>query len=258
MKILDDSVKQQVKLNQIAHWQNNNLLGQKIFLQECNILNNFSSQLAGKTALQVLFNESYNLDNLSNFDKHYKFIIKESCSNYKASAIVHPERFPVIPHIIDLIVMPHALETHQNPEDIIKEISQALTPSGKLLLSGFNPISCINLVKIVSNSLREAFTGVSFIRVSKLYHLLAKYDLEVESIKYSGFFCHNMFYNTYLGSKLESLLTAKRVSAGFCYTVLASKKNYCPLIRSSDLRNLQHDLYPNGATNPSLSRTFKK
>jgi SAM-dependent methyltransferase len=258
MKILDGSAKQQLKLNQIANWQNKNLLGHKTFLQECNLLNNFSSQLAGKIVLQVLFNESYNLGNLSNFDKNYKLIIKENCNNYKAAAIVNSESLPVIPNVIDLIVMPHILEIYQNPEDIIKETSNALTTSGKLLLSGFNPISCINLVKLVSSSLREAFTDVSFIRVSTLCQLLAKYDIEVESIKYSGFFCHDMFYNTYLGSKLESLLTAKKVSAGFCYTVLASKKNYCPLIRSSDLRNLQHDLYPNSVTNPSLGQTFKK
>lgn len=253
MNILADSIKK-ISLDKIITWQNTSLLAEKIFIQEYNILNKVSSKLSGAIIIQLLINQAYDLDIQNKFSKSYKFSLAE---NNKTSSIIDPENLPIIPNIIDLIVMPHILEICYNPRIIIKEVSNALMPSGKLLLSGFNPISFVNLVKPLNNNLRCVFADIDFIKADDLTKILAEYDLEVEEIKYSGFLFSDALYDSYLGNKIEYLLTSKNIPTGFCYTILATKKKYCSLSRKMSLKNFNSDIYPSGVANPGLGSTFE-
>jgi len=42
---------------------------------------------------------------------------------------------------IDLVVLPHALESHTDPRAALREVSRVLVPGGRIALSGFNPAS---------------------------------------------------------------------------------------------------------------------
>ena len=42
---------------------------------------------------------------------------------------------------IDLIVMPHVLEFHEDPHQILREVERILIPDGQLVITGFNPLS---------------------------------------------------------------------------------------------------------------------
>lgn len=48
---------------------------------------------------------------------------------------------------IDLAIIPHILEFHQNPHLILEEIYHILAPNGKVIITGFNPSSLWNVVK---------------------------------------------------------------------------------------------------------------
>lgn len=42
---------------------------------------------------------------------------------------------------MDLVVLPHGLELSEHPHQVLNEIHRILVPDGKLLLTGFNPVS---------------------------------------------------------------------------------------------------------------------
>lgn len=48
---------------------------------------------------------------------------------------------PFASSCVDLIVMPHVLEFHDNPHQILREVERILIPEGRLFIAGFNPIS---------------------------------------------------------------------------------------------------------------------
>jgi len=50
-------------------------------------------------------------------------------------------QLPFSAHSIDLVVMPHVLEFHRHPHQILREVERILIPEGVLLISGFNPLS---------------------------------------------------------------------------------------------------------------------
>ena len=48
---------------------------------------------------------------------------------------------PFSANSIDLVVMPHVLEFHDDPHQILREVERVLIPDGQLIISAFNPLS---------------------------------------------------------------------------------------------------------------------
>ena len=48
---------------------------------------------------------------------------------------------PFAANSIDLVVMPHVLEFHEDPHQILREVGRVLIPEGQLVITGFNPVS---------------------------------------------------------------------------------------------------------------------
>lgn len=48
---------------------------------------------------------------------------------------------PLATNSVDLVVMPHILEFHKEPHQILREVERILIADGQLIITGFNPIS---------------------------------------------------------------------------------------------------------------------
>jgi SAM-dependent methyltransferase len=48
---------------------------------------------------------------------------------------------PFAAHSVDLVVLPHVLEFHADPHQILREVERILIPEGHLIILGFNPVS---------------------------------------------------------------------------------------------------------------------
>lgn len=48
---------------------------------------------------------------------------------------------PFASQSIDLVVLPHMLEFHPDPHQLLREIERILIPEGQLIIHGFNPVS---------------------------------------------------------------------------------------------------------------------
>ncbi|MGB3288166.1 MAG: methyltransferase domain-containing protein [Burkholderiaceae bacterium] len=55
--------------------------------------------------------------------------------------VADPESLPFDAQSIDLLVLPHVLETSARPHQILREAERVLMPEGRIVISGFNPWS---------------------------------------------------------------------------------------------------------------------
>lgn len=55
----------------------------------------------------------------------------------------HVNELPFADNSIDLIALPHVLEFAENPHEALREIHRVLRPEGRLVISGFNPMSLV-------------------------------------------------------------------------------------------------------------------
>ena len=58
-----------------------------------------------------------------------------------ASLAADPLQLPIASQSVDLVVLPHVLEGHHNPHDVLREVERVLMPEGQVVISGFNTAS---------------------------------------------------------------------------------------------------------------------
>lgn len=87
---------------------------------------------------------------------------------------------PFAANSIDLVVLPHALEFHADPHQILREVERILIPDGQLVITGFNPISLWGLRRRLPPR-RHAFPGDGqYISVLRLKDWLKLLSFEVD------------------------------------------------------------------------------
>ena len=59
----------------------------------------------------------------------------------KVDVVCDLRELPFAANSIDLVVLPHVLEFHDNPHQILREVERILIPDGQLVITGFNPFS---------------------------------------------------------------------------------------------------------------------
>lgn len=92
---------------------------------------------------------------------------------------------------LDLVVLPHALDSHPNPHGTLREVARVLVPGGRVVLSGFNPVSLWGLRQECERLCRRFHIGtellppqLDFIGSRRLRDWLHLLDLEIETGRY--------------------------------------------------------------------------
>jgi len=52
-----------------------------------------------------------------------------------------PLQLPLASQSVDLLALPHVLEFHHNPHEVLREAERVLMPEGQVVISGFNTVS---------------------------------------------------------------------------------------------------------------------
>ena len=55
--------------------------------------------------------------------------------------VERPEELPFATQSLDLVALPHVLESSSDPHEVLREAERVLRPEGRLVVSGLNPIS---------------------------------------------------------------------------------------------------------------------
>ncbi len=58
-----------------------------------------------------------------------------------AAVTADPLQLPFASNSLDLIVLPHVLESHTEPHHVLREVERVLVPEGQVVISGFNTLS---------------------------------------------------------------------------------------------------------------------
>jgi SAM-dependent methyltransferase len=103
---------------------------------------------------------------------------------------------------LDLVALPHALDSHPDPHAVLREVARVLVPGGRVVLSGFNPLSLWGLRKKREQWCRRLGWGkpllpaeLDFIGYGRQRDWLRLLDFEVEVARHG-------VYRPLLGSEV--------------------------------------------------------
>ena len=65
----------------------------------------------------------------------------ESISSREADLLTDAAALPFPENCLDLVVLPHTLELGRDPHSTLREVERVLVPEGRVVISGFNPLS---------------------------------------------------------------------------------------------------------------------
>lgn len=69
-----------------------------------------------------------------------------------------PEELPFANQSIDLVILPHVLEFANDPHQILREVDRVLIPEGRVVISGFNPVSLWGLRQYTGRLIGQAIS----------------------------------------------------------------------------------------------------
>jgi SAM-dependent methyltransferase len=87
---------------------------------------------------------------------------------------------PFATNSVDLVVLPHVLEFHQDAHQILREVERVLIAEGQLVITGFNPLSLWGLRRRLRKSLDEFPMNGDYISVLRLKDWLQLLSFEVD------------------------------------------------------------------------------
>lgn len=88
------------------------------------------------------------------------------------------EALPIATESLDLVALPHALEFSPHPHQLLRECERVLRPEGRLLVSGFNPLSLWGLRRLLSGRDGDYPWHGRFIHLSRIKDWLALLGFE--------------------------------------------------------------------------------
>ena len=130
---------------------------------------------------------------------------------------------------VDAVVLPHTLESVQDPYHLLRQIDQVLIADGHLVITGFNPLGCRVMKQRLTN--REAFKQANLIRAHRLIDWLRLLGYDIEWLHYSSISCFAKQEHHRLSpwsSQLHQSKTHRAQSLGNVYCLLAKKSVMAP------------------------------
>ncbi len=97
-----------------------------------------------------------------------------------------PARLPFDSNSIDLLVLPHVLDFTVDPHGVLREAERVLVPEGRLMLTGFNPVSLWGVRRVVQGRENAPWSG-NFLTLSRIKDWFRLMQLEPESGAFMGY-----------------------------------------------------------------------
>lgn len=100
--------------------------------------------------------------------------------------IDHFEELPFDGQSLDLLVLPHVLEFSPDPHQVLREADRVLRPEGRLIVTGFNPVSLWGARQLMPRSLAGPFLPreAHFIGLPRLRDWCKLLSFELERARY--------------------------------------------------------------------------
>jgi SAM-dependent methyltransferase len=146
-------------------------LGQYLLRLEYGYINPIVMDTFGFYAIQM---GNFDID----FLDHSRIPNKFSLNSNHADLMASNEALPFEEASVDLLIAPHILEQMAEPYELLKEIHRVLIPEGRLIISGFNPMSLWGIKRLLSFDIDYPW-NTKFIPLSKIKEWLPIIGLEM-------------------------------------------------------------------------------
>jgi SAM-dependent methyltransferase len=93
-------------------------------------------------------------------------------------------QLPLAGQSVDLVALPHVLEFHHNPHDVLREVERVLMPEGHVVISGFNTASLWRLKQVFAGRASGAPWDAKFIGLLRLRDWLRVLGFELNGGKF--------------------------------------------------------------------------
>lgn len=207
-------------------------LGKYVLQQEANALSKTLRDLFGYKIL--ILGEPEFCTITSDLKKIYKninqFILHPVLSladqlEFSDCIVARQDKLPIDSDSIDIVILPHSLETIINPHEVLRESYRVLRPEGKLIINGFTLFSIWGFWKLVAKYFLGTPWSNKFISTNKLLDWLI--ILGMEGFKLEKY-CYALPINnqTILNKCLflEKLGNVLPFKLGNIYTIQACKR----------------------------------
>jgi SAM-dependent methyltransferase len=101
-----------------------------------------------------------------------------------AAVAADPLQLPLASQSVDLVVLPHVLEGHPNPHDVLREVERVLRPEGQVVISGFNTASLWRVRQLFAPRHNGAPWDAKFIGLLRLREWLRVLGFELNGGKF--------------------------------------------------------------------------
>src|SRR6185369_1168122 len=101
-----------------------------------------------------------------------------------AGLAADPMQMPLEAQSVDLVALPHVLENHHDPHEVLREAERVLMPEGHVVISGFNPASLWRLAQLFSFNGRRPPFDAKFIGLLRLRDWLRVLGFELNGGKF--------------------------------------------------------------------------
>lgn len=196
-------------------------LGKTLIRLETAALAKILPKKFGYYSVQIGGNGNNNLLNLSPIHHQIFLNFEQPASSQNQLKInCDPEKLPLLPESIDLILLYHLLEFSSSPKLILKETYDALIHGGYLVILGFNPYSLWGIKKFFHP--QGIFRG-NWLSIKKLSSILTKLGFSIEQ--------HQTFYFCSANQKEQQLPFLEKIGKilwpdwGACFILVAQKRS---------------------------------
>lgn len=149
----------------LEHWLTNQSFGKYLLAKESIFYHKSIANIFGYYALQL---NPTNIDFMGSSKINNKFKLDIDIKSI-------PQALPFASNSIDLIICAHTLELQTNYLAILSECQRILAHQGKLIITNFNPNSCLYLFKNKYPSLKD----LNFIKSSQLQDEITSLQLQI-------------------------------------------------------------------------------
>lgn len=96
------------------------------------------------------------------------------------------EDLPFESQSLDLLILPHVLEFAHDPHQVLREVERVLMPEGRVIITGFNPLSLWGLKHAIFRRWWPAWpSGCKAIHIKRLKDLLQLLSIEAETGRFA-------------------------------------------------------------------------
>jgi SAM-dependent methyltransferase len=147
-------------------------LGQYLLDYEQRYFDKAVTNIFGYNALQIGLPEI-------NFLRANRIPLQFSAGIESGDLRTNPDFLPIATASMDLVLLPHILEFSANPHQILREVHRILMPEGRLIISGFNPVSLWGTRRYFAKHTLDFPWSGNFIALSRLKDWLKLLDFEM-------------------------------------------------------------------------------